>query len=915
MPDQLFKLSPHRDLQSYFERPSAIAAISDASETGFCLSGTWRQQFDWAVVEWNRDNVFEHPSFRYLPDGDLSGLTLSYEETRSGCMVLDSSVYPVVDWPFLRIWTDLNGVEKFHRVRLKDYASPVEGSYAPATAEFELLGLPAGGDYVGLAWLEEHHTYQVYGSDSLESIAGAIADSVNAFSPVMKAEAIGAKVRLKFVGPNQTVANSTEGANGNRVGAYAYVESAGLTWSQSYAYLSGGTSPSKWKINLPFAALLDETGATIDATSVRKMRWTYAADFQRGAFERTEFEVQIRQWSVTGTNRIYKVAGPGSRRIEEDDEAVSYLGTWASSKPGNFSGGGIAFTTSPGSLACCEYRCPQVHTLYVGTRAAFNGGAVRITVDGGTPFEVSLKLAGEDVLRRLWVGEFTAGLHQITVEHAGVDGEYLYLDFFEIAIPTSQLPQLELDPKITLATDWDTDHSLALPAERTAWMIHSLGFGGRANHYVGAMWFYELHRKGHQYALGTVTLTGVPQPNSIVSITIGRTDQPVSTSATLHHLVHVGDTLESIAKAFELRLNSGYTSIGAVADGSVLTVRARGMGTDGNNITVSAASTSAQLQATPSGPTLAGGVDGNWYTDLDAPDKLNRACRDWSRYFYRAMAAYGLDVAAAYSTELQHGDPSLEAGIAQRYPSGNAVLLNTPALQTNFSPTSLAFWREVHRETAALMAGEGLVPYLQFGEVQWWYFPYDGSGMPFYDEYTKSQFHAQHGRQLPVILNGDADSVLYAQEGAFLAKLIGDFTDAIMQHVRQSHPNARFEVLYPTDVNDGAFNQICNYPVDSWTPAKLDNLKTESFTYTYSRNLNKCAYSVHFARELGFPTDKRSHLIGIGDPISPWVKEVDLTLADQQESVVLFALDQFCLIGYPASVRSKLRRSAAFRAS
>jgi hypothetical protein len=50
MPEQLLKLSPHRDLQSYFERPSAIAAISDASATGFCLSGTWRQQYDWAVV-------------------------------------------------------------------------------------------------------------------------------------------------------------------------------------------------------------------------------------------------------------------------------------------------------------------------------------------------------------------------------------------------------------------------------------------------------------------------------------------------------------------------------------------------------------------------------------------------------------------------------------------------------------------------------------------------------------------------------------------------------------------------------------------------------------------------------------------------------------------------------------------------
>ena len=85
----LEKFRPDRDLQCYFFRPSAIAALSETSEHGFTISGSWRQQFDWAVVEWNRDNVFEHPAFRYLPDGDLSGLTLSYEETRENCNLMD----------------------------------------------------------------------------------------------------------------------------------------------------------------------------------------------------------------------------------------------------------------------------------------------------------------------------------------------------------------------------------------------------------------------------------------------------------------------------------------------------------------------------------------------------------------------------------------------------------------------------------------------------------------------------------------------------------------------------------------------------------------------------------------------------------------------------------------------------------
>ena len=63
-------------------------------------------------------------------------------------------------------------------------------------------------------------------------------------------------------------------------------------------------------------------------------------------------------------------------------------------------------------------------------------------------------------------------------------------------------------------------------------------------------------------------------------------------------------------------------------------------------------------------------------------------------------------------------------------------MLNTPALQTNFSPTSTAFWKQAYLDLATLMQDAGQTPYLQFGEVQWWYFPDDGSGMPYYDAYT-----------------------------------------------------------------------------------------------------------------------------------------------------------------------------------
>src|ERR1700689_2542245 len=129
MSETLQKLTPDRDLQCVFFQPSAVPALSGASATGFTVSGTWRQQFDWAVIEWNRDNVYEHPLFRNLPDGDLSGLTLMYDETRDNCIPLDSALYATVDWPSLRVWaTPSGGTETIYYVSLASYAAAITGS-------------------------------------------------------------------------------------------------------------------------------------------------------------------------------------------------------------------------------------------------------------------------------------------------------------------------------------------------------------------------------------------------------------------------------------------------------------------------------------------------------------------------------------------------------------------------------------------------------------------------------------------------------------------------------------------------------------------------------------------------------------------------------------------------------------------
>jgi hypothetical protein len=374
---------------------------------------------------------------------------------------------------------------------------------------------------------------------------------------------------------------------------------------------------------------------------------------------------------------------------------------------------------------------------------------------------------------------------------------------------------------------------------------------------------------------------------------------------TISHLNYVADTPDSVAKAFELLINGGATAIWALASGADLTITSRTLGTAGN-LTVQVTTGSAALAATVS---TTAGVDAPWLTDLAAAPRINRAARDWSSAFFRALNGYGIDATAALSLELGNGDTSTAAGIAQRYPDGSPCMLNTPALQTNFSPTSLAFWQEAYAELAGLQAAAGLVPYLQFGEVQWWYFcpptdpahgnwtPILNGGMPFYDAYTTGTFQTQYGTAMHVFTDPSNDPSAYPNESAFLPGLVGEFISTIQAYVRGNLANTRFEVLYPPDTNDAPLTAVINLPA-TWTPANLDCFKTENFTYTGNRNLNKAQASISLPVTRGFPLNKTAHLVGIMNYSTPWEKESRLATGEKLSSVVLFALDQFCLIGY-----------------
>ncbi len=945
MPEQIQKLSPNRDLQCFFNTPSAIASLSQSSEGGFTLSGSWRQQFDWAVVEWNRDNVYEHPSLRYLPDGDLSGIQLSYQEQRTNCIPFESNLFPTVDWPYLRVWaTSSDGVEHVYFVPILSHSTPLPGArYSSAAGVLTLTGSPRAGDHVGIAMPvasasgggpEQYHYYTVQPGDSLATIAGGLAAAINAGSLDFTASSQGASVHVVWCGTGQLA--GLTGANGNRISVYGFT-SAGATesWLTPVVTLTGGLFPSTYAVSLTFANLAgyqDQPGTgplamvPIPTTNVRKLRWTWAADLQPGSFARTEFQVLVSAWQVTGQNALWQVAGPGSRRIENDDSTVSFLGNWSLQGPGNYSGGSIQATEEFGDTATFSYSEGSNHSLFLGTRLLDYGAAISVSIDAQAPQLFDLMLPSEDVLARLSLGTMPAGPHTVVITHIGptLGGPFsLFIDFLEICYPSSDLPDFAPQTQLSLATDYDTYHSQALPAERTAWMIQKLGFHGRVNHYAGALWFYELVMPGHVYDSTTVTFNVDPTgTGGYAELVIGPSDVPPVQRTAIRHYNLPDDTTETVALGLANVINQGYTTIWASATGNILTITNRQM-TPKNpdpstTLSIGLTPSTGMFAGLLSSETLAGGSAGTPYDDpatdaylypitqywrTDTSAGINRAARDWTQAFFTALKGYGIDGVASFSTELKNGDPNAAVGLAQRRIDGTPVVVNTPAVQTNFSPVSTAFWTQVYMDMATLQTNAGMAPYLQFGEVQWWYYPWNQEGepsvsMPFYDAYTQQQFSAIYANRISQILTNDVDPTTYPNEAVFLPSLIGRHTAAIQDAVWGVYPISRFEVLYPTDTNATALNQLINYP-SSWNPSSLTCLKTESFTYTYGRNLDASLASMETSAEKGFANGARSHLVGIGDATSPWRKEVDLAQSQGMGSVVLFALDQYCLIGYP----------------
>ena len=218
MPERIYKLQPDRTLTLRgFDTFAAAASIHSATSNGFTVSGMFRDPADFCVaVLYDADNFYEHPSLKYLPDFDFSGLTLTFDMRYSdGVQPIDSPKFNWIDWATLdclladgtapqvtlfhhatllstdfpaatgslTVRTTPDGIQPFDRLTLcfQDIAYDYIVPNGHNTAEMQFFALGTGTAHsIGIADRSYDHTEIVAAGESSADVANALIALINA---------------------------------------------------------------------------------------------------------------------------------------------------------------------------------------------------------------------------------------------------------------------------------------------------------------------------------------------------------------------------------------------------------------------------------------------------------------------------------------------------------------------------------------------------------------------------------------------------------------------------------------------------------------------------------------------------------------------------------------------------------------
>jgi hypothetical protein len=694
------------------------------------------------------------------------------------------------------------------------------------------------------------------------------------------------------------------GRDGNMIELYALVKNPStLSLDQTTIQLSGGISAVTWNCTIDFTTL------AID--QLRQCWLTFAPSLADGsAYAATEWLATFSNWELSGpaTTAMLQVAGPGSVRLEEDDTACTYTGSWTT-ESGFYSKYFANATSDPNGSVTITYTCQSIHDLYVGTSLYSDRAVVGARLDGVTltPVNCVLNPSSAVVTRRLVHAGVAAGTHTVvfTIAQAGV----FYFDFLEAAVLSDVPGDLAGRAGVSPALDFDTNHTYMLTPARLMWIMDKLGYTGPMNEYLGVFWWNQRISTGITVSTAQVAFTGAFVATDAVFLTVNGT--------TMRKDVYPADTLTTIANHFAAYINETFVGAWAAASAGNLTITGRSPA-PAYNLTLALTTTlttgSTGVATITQQPQPGVYSDNDWTIDDTASSPVNRATSDWHADFYSQCAARGREVVTSCSLELVNPP----TGYAAAFPDGTPV-----STATGFGDLSstqcavgsskmLAYQKSVYRAIAAMQVAAGLTPCLQYGEFLWWYFANTNGGMGYYDPETTAAASATLGRPLHVFntpnddptVNGGADAL-------FLRNRLRDHVAALVRDIRGAYPNVICEVLWPYDVNypaqltqpdggtlGGPLNYSVNLPTE-WQQqpsSGLDRMKAEALAFsTTFRSLDLAKQAIVLFPSFGWPLNAVRYLVPVFGSATPWNRELALVWAAGLSVANLWAFDHVCL--------------------
>jgi hypothetical protein len=249
---------------------------------------------------------------------------------------------------------------------------------------------------------------------------------------------------------------------------------------------------------------------------------------------------------------------------------------------------------------------------------------------------------------------------------------------------------------------------------------------------------------------------------------------------------------------------------------------------------------------------------------------------------------------------------------------GDAVSIDLQTSQCAFNPSTVTpYLSPVYVQTAQIMAAAGLTPWLQFGEILHWFFS-GGSpaSMAYYDANQAAAAQAALGRALATLNQPTDDPSINGYADAnFLRERIKAHIDGVRTAVLAVVPGAKFELLWPYDVNyptqnaygvGGRLNRYVNLPVEyqQQSGSGLNRLKMEALSFgSQERNFTKALQAMSFpwTAPMAWTRATAAYLIPWDNGGCPWDYREWLAVSDASinpSGIGFWAIDHLVLFSW-----------------